>query len=83
MKKFAVRIEEVYGKTVIVEAENIEEAKDMANEAYFKGTISLDFDNISAYTLKESCEFPNGIVPDGADISYYEILRKEDSKDAD
>lgn len=76
MKKFAVRIEETVGKTIIVEAENIEEAKDMVNEAYFDGTIVLDFDEGSEYIVRESCMFSNGIVPDGVDISYYEILRK-------
>ena len=74
--KFAVRIEEVIGRTIIVEAEDIVEAIEIIEEAANNGDIMLDgIEDFQGREIFPSKMFENGIVPEGRDVSYYEHLK--------
>ena len=74
--KFAIRVEEVIGRTVIVEAEDIEEAIERVEEACNNDEIFLDgMEDFVERNVYPSNNFKNGIVPDGKDVSFYEHLK--------
>ena len=73
--KFAIRIEEVIGRTVIVEAENLEVAIKKVEEAADNGEFLLDdVEDFVSREVKPSDVFENGIVPEDRDVSYYEHI---------
>ena len=73
--KYAIRIEEVIGKTVIVEANDLEEAIEKVEDACDHDIIFLDgIENFEGRNVYPSEYFKNGIVPDDRDVSYYEHL---------
>lgn len=73
--KFAIRIEEIIGKTVIVEAENLEEAIEKVENAANNGEFMLDdVEDFVSREVKPSDVFKNGIVPKDIDVSYYEHI---------
>ena len=49
--KFAVRITEYLERTVIVEAEDFEDAKNNAEYAYNNGQVSLDYRDYNGYNI--------------------------------
>lgn len=74
--KFAIRIEEIIGKTVIVEAEDIEEAIERVEEACNNDEIFLDgIEDFVERNVHPSNRFENGIVPEDRDVSFYEHLK--------
>jgi hypothetical protein len=74
--KFAIRVEEVIGRTIIVEAEDIEEAIERVEEACNNDEIFLDgIEDFVERNVYPSDNFKNGIVPDGRDVSFYEHLK--------
>jgi hypothetical protein len=73
--KYAIRIEETLGRTVIVEAENLEEATEAVENAVNNDEIFLDgVDDFISRDIKPSDAFDGGIVPEGRDVSYYDHL---------
>lgn len=75
--KFAIRIEEVIGKTIIVEAEDVYEAIEKVEDACNNEDILIDsIDDFVERNVKPSEFFKDGIVPDGKDVSFYEHLKK-------
>ena len=52
--KFAVKITEYLERTVIVEAEDFEDAKNNAEAAYNNGEVSLDYRDYKGYTIGTS-----------------------------
>ena len=54
MKKFVIRVVEELATTVIIEAENLEDAIDKAQELHKDGEIELDYDNLSDSYAEEA-----------------------------
>lgn len=75
--KYAIRVEETIGKTIIVEADDLEEAIERVEEACNNDEIFLDgCEDFVERNVKPSEYFKNGIVPKETDVSYYEHLNK-------
>lgn len=75
--KFAIRIEEIIGRTVIVEAEDLYEAIEKVENAANDDELILDgMEDFLERNVRPSDNFKNGIVPDGTDVSFYEHLNK-------
>ena len=73
--KFAIRVEEILGRTVIVNAENLDEAIEKAEEAAEDGTLLLDgIEDYCEREIKPSDVFGSVVVPEDRDVSYYEHL---------
>lgn len=73
MNGYAIRIEEIIGKTVVIEAKNSKEAIRKATELYKKGNINVGYE-LSDVEIAPSKYFGrNGIVKDNDDITYYEV----------
>ena len=73
--KFAIRVEEILARTVIVEAEDLEEAIEKVEDACNCDEIYLDADDFFERNVQPSENFKDGIVPDGRDVSFYEHLK--------
>ena len=74
--KFAIRVEEVIGRTIIVEADDLEEAIEKVEEAANNDEIFLDgIEDFVERIVKPSDNFKDGIVPDGTNVSFYEHLK--------
>lgn len=74
--KYAIRVEEVIGRTIIVEAEDIEEAIERVEEACNNDEIFLDgIEDFVERNVHPSDNFENGIVPEDRDVSFYEHLK--------
>lgn len=74
--KYAIRVEEVIGRTIIVEAEDLEEAIEKVEDACNNDEILLDgMEDFVERNVYPSNNFNNGIVPDGKDVSFYEHLK--------
>ena len=74
--KYAIRVEEVIGRTIIVEAEDIEEAIERVEEACNNDEIFLDgIEDFVERNVYPSDNFNDGIVEDGRDVSFYEHLK--------
>lgn len=73
MPKFGINIKEFLKKTVIVKAENIEEAVQKVNDAYEQGKIILDAGDYDEAEIEPSPYFGNGSgeVAEGEDVSFY------------
>lgn len=74
--KFAIRVEEVIGRTIIVEAEDVEEAIERVEAACNSDDIFLDgMEDFVERNVRPSDLFEGGVVPVGRDVSYYEHLK--------
>ena len=74
--KFAIRVEEILARTVIVEAYDLEEAIEKAEDACNCDEICLGVDDFFERNVHPSEIFKGGIVPDGRDVSFYEHLKE-------
>ena len=73
--KYAIRVEETIGRTIIVEAKNLDDAIEMVENAANNDVILLDgIEDFVEREVKPSDVFEGGIVPEGRDVSYYEHL---------
>lgn len=73
--KYAIRIEETIGRTIIVEAENLDDAIEKVENAANNDDILLDrIEDFVEREVKPSDVFEGGIVPDGSDVSSYDHL---------
>ena len=73
--KFAIRVEEILARTVIVEAYDLEDAIYKVEEACNCDEICLDVDDFFERNVHPSESFKDGIVSDGRDVSFYEHLK--------
>jgi len=73
MARYGISVREILKRTVIVEAENIEEAIRKVNDAYEQEKIVLDVDDYDETEFELSPYFGNGSgeVPEGEDVSFY------------
>ena len=73
MAKYAIRIEEILGRTLIVEASSEEEAIKKITDAVENEDIMLSaIDDFSERKIASSENFEGGLVPDDYDVSFYE-----------
>lgn len=80
MSRYAISVKEILKRTVIVEAENINEAIGKVEAAVEHDEIILDVDDYDEREIVPSEYFGNGTgkVPDNEDVSYYWHLNEED-----
>lgn len=70
--KYVVRVAETLARTLIVEANSMEEAKDKVDRAYDDGQIILDYDDFDEYEVearREATDFDEGL---------YDVLEVEE-----
>ena len=77
MSQFGISVREILKRTVIVEAENLEEAIQMVEAAVEREEIILDMDDYDDREIVPSEYFEGGKVPDGKDVSFYWHLGKD------
>lgn len=71
MARYGISVKEILKRTVIVEAENLEEAIQKVEEAVKREDIILDVDDYDDREIVPSEYFEGGKVPDGEDVSFY------------
>lgn len=73
MAQYGISVREILKRTVIVEAENIEEAIKKVNDAYEQDKIVLKADDYDETEIEPSPYFSNGSgeIPEGEDVSFY------------
>ncbi len=73
MAQYGISVREILKRTVIVEAENLEEAIQKVEDAYEREKIVLDVDDYDETEIEPSPYFGNGSgeVPEGEDVSFY------------
>lgn len=73
MPRYGISVKETLNRTVIVEAENINEALEKVNDSYKKCEIVLDAEDYDDTKIEPSPYFGNGSgeVPEGKDVSFY------------
>lgn len=76
MSRYGISVREILKRTVIVEAENIEEAIKKVEDAIESDEIILDVDDYDDREIVPSEYFDNGSgkVPEGEDVSFYWYL---------
>lgn len=76
MSKYGIAVREILKRTVIVEAENIEEAVQKVERAVEHDEIILDVDDYDYREIIPSEYWGEGKVPEGEDVSFYWQLEK-------
>lgn len=71
MAQYAISVREILKRTVIVEADNLEEAIQKIEEAVEREEIILDVDDYDDREIVPSEYFEGGKVPEGEDVSFY------------
>ena len=71
MTRYGISVKEILKRTVIVEAENLEEAIQKVEEAVEHEEIILDVDDYDDREIIPSEYFEDGKVPEGEDVSFY------------
>ena len=71
MARYGISVREILKRTVIVEAENLEEAIKKVEDAVEREEIILDVDDYDDREIVPSEYFEGGKVPDGEDVSFY------------
>lgn len=71
MSQFGISVREILKRTVIVEAENLEEAIQMVEAAVERKEIILDVDDYDDREIVPSEYFEGGKVLEGQDVSFY------------
>lgn len=62
--KYVVRVTETLARTLIVDANSMEEAEDKVDRAYDDGEIILDYDDFDEYEVearREATDFDEGL----------------------
>lgn len=77
MSRYGISVREILKRTVIVEAENLEEAIHKVEEAVEQEEIILDVDDYDDREIVPSEYWKNGEVPDGEDVSFYWHIGEE------
>lgn len=72
MSQYGISVREILKRTVIVEAESLEEAIQKVEDAVERDEIILDSDDFDDREITPSEYFSNGSkVPEGEDVSFY------------
>lgn len=71
MSRYGISVREILKRTVIVEAENLQEAIQKVEDAVEHDEIILDVDDYDDREIVPSEYWEDGKVPDGEDVSYY------------
>ena len=71
MSEFGIRVREVLQRTVIVDADNLEEAMQKVEAAVEHLKIILDADDYDGRDIEPSEHWKDGKVPEGEDVSFY------------
>lgn len=71
MSQYGISVREILKRTVIVEAENLEEAIQKVEKVVEQEEIILDYDDYDDREIASSEYFECGKVPDGEDVSFY------------
>lgn len=73
MSRYGISVREILKRTIIVEAENLEEAMQKVKDAVERDEIILDMDDYYDQDIVPSEYFGNGTgeIPDSEDVSYY------------
>lgn len=79
MARYGISVREILKRTVIVEAESIEEAIQKVEDAVERDEIILGMDDYDEREIVPSAYFDNGSgkVPDGEDVSFYWHLKED------
>lgn len=78
-KRYAVSVREILKRTVVVEAESIDEAIKKVQDAVDADKLLLDLEDFDERKITPSEYFPcGGEVPDGEDVSFYYHLGEDD-----
>lgn len=77
MSKYGISVREFLKRTVIVEAENLEEAMQKVEKAVECEEIILDMDDYNDREIVPSEYWEDGEVPEDEDVSFYWYLDKE------
>ena len=71
MQKYGISVREILKRTVIVDAESLEEAIQKVEKAVEREEIILDVDDYDDREIIPSEYFEGGKVPEGKDASFY------------
>lgn len=71
MQKYGISVREILKRTVIVDAESLEEAIQKVEKAVEREKIILDVDDYDDREIIPSEYFEDGKVPEGKDVSFY------------
>lgn len=71
MAQYGISVREILKRTVIVEAENLEEAIEKVEDAVERDEIVLDVDDYDDREIVPSEYWEGGKVPDGEDVGFY------------
>ncbi len=77
MSRYGISVREILKRTVIVEAENLEEAIQKVENAVERDEIILDVDDYDEREIVPSEYWEDGKVPNGEDVSYYWQLEED------
>ena len=78
MPVYGISVKEILKRTVIVEAENVEDAVRKAEEAVERDEVLLDVDDYDDREIVPSEYWEGGRIPDGEDVSCYWQLDCDD-----
>ena len=76
MGRYAISVREILKRTVIVNASNLDEALRKVQDAVHADEILLDMDDYDDREIEPSEYWPDGEVPEGADVNYYYQLEE-------
>lgn len=71
MSRYGISVREILKRTVIVEAESLEEAIQKVDEAVEHDEIILDVDDYDDREIVPSEYWEDGKIPEGEDVGYY------------
>lgn len=78
MSKYGISVREILKRTVIVEAENLDEAIQKVEKAVEREEIILDVDDYDDREIIPSEYWNGGKVPEGEDVSFYWHIGEND-----
>lgn len=77
MSRYGINVKEILKRTVIVEAENIDEAIQKVKEAVENEELILEYDDYAYREILPSEYWDGGKIPEEEDISFYWHIRKD------
>lgn len=78
MAQYGINVREILKRTVIVEAENLEEAIRKVEDAVECDEIILDADDYDDREIEPSGYWAGGKVPEDEDVSFYWHIGEDD-----
>lgn len=68
---YAIAVKEVLKETVLVNAETLEDAIQLAQDSYDNGEIVIDYDNFLEADINASSNWKNGIYTGSEEMKQY------------